>query len=86
MDERNDYNSIPMQHRKNMTSKETAEELYCKMIDAMPQPNITNIATYVIAKRCALIAIDEVLKYSKAHGFIGLTDEYKQVKKQIKNL
>jgi hypothetical protein len=38
------------------------------------------------AKQCALIAVDEVLKFSKAHGFIGLTEEYKQVKQEIENL
>ena len=38
------------------------------------------------AKQCAILAVDEVLKYSKAHGFIGLTDEYEEVKKEINNL
>jgi len=44
--------------------------------------------SYVLkmAKECAYIAVDQVLKYSKAHGFIGLTDEYEQVKKEIENL
>jgi hypothetical protein len=69
-----------------MTPKKIAEKLYCKYIDAMPHPEYSNIATYVIAKRCALIAIDEVLKFAKAHGFIGLTEEYKQVKKEIETL
>ena len=35
------------------------------------------------AKQCALIAANEVLQYSKAHGFIGLTEYYEEVKKQI---
>jgi len=69
-----------------MATKKIAKELYCKYIDAMPHPELSNIATYVIAKRCSLIAIDEVLKFSKAHGFIGLTEEYKQVKKEIEKL
>jgi hypothetical protein len=69
-----------------MTPKKIAEKLYCKYIDAMPHPEHSNIATYVIAKRCSLIAIDEVLKFSKAHGFIGLTDEYLEVKKEIEKL
>ena len=38
------------------------------------------------AKQCALIAVDEVLKYSKAHGFIGLTDEYEEIKQEIEKL
>jgi hypothetical protein len=36
--------------------------------------------------QCALIAIDEVLQYSKAHGFIGLTEYYKEVKQEIEKL
>jgi hypothetical protein len=38
------------------------------------------------AKQCAIIAIDQVLKYSKAHGFIGLTEEYEEIKTEIENL
>lgn len=38
------------------------------------------------AKQCALIAVEEVLYYSKAHGFIGLTEEYEQIKLEIENL
>jgi hypothetical protein len=36
--------------------------------------------------QCALIAIDEVLQYSKAHGFIGLTEYYEEVKQEIEKL
>jgi len=35
------------------------------------------------AKQCALIAVEEVLTYSKAHGFIGLTEFYEEVKQEI---
>ena len=38
------------------------------------------------AKQCAIIAIDQVLKYSKAHGFIGLTEEYEEIKNEIEKL
>ena len=38
------------------------------------------------SKQCAIIAIDQVLKYSKAHGFIALTQEYEQIKQEIENL
>jgi hypothetical protein len=34
----------------------------------------------------ALIAIDEVLQYSKAHGFIGLTEYYEEVKQELEKL
>lgn len=37
------------------------------------------------AKQCALITISEVLTYSKAHGFIELTEYWEEVKKEIKN-
>jgi hypothetical protein len=36
--------------------------------------------------QCALIAIDEVLQYSKAHGFIGLTEYYEEVKQEVEKL
>ena len=35
--------------------------------------------------KCALITIDNLLYYSKAHGFIALTKHYKEVKKEIEN-
>jgi hypothetical protein len=38
------------------------------------------------AKQCALIAVDEVLSYSKAHGFIGLTEYWEEVKQEIEKL
>lgn len=46
----------------------------------------SKVLSYQKAKECALYAVDKVLKYSKAHGFIGLTDEYEEVKKEINNL
>jgi hypothetical protein len=39
-----------------------------------------------IAKQCALIAVDEILHYSKAHGFIELTKFHKEVKQEIEKL
>ena len=38
------------------------------------------------AKQCALIAIREVIDYSKAHGFIGLTNYYLEVQQEIHKL
>jgi predicted GNAT family N-acyltransferase len=58
--------------------KEEAEELFNKYLEINSH--------YYQARDCALIAIEEVLKYSKAHGFIGLTEEYEQVKNEIEKL
>ena len=64
-----------------MKPKEKAQELLNKFDETM------NFFTpQRFAKQCALIAVDEVLKYSKAHGFIGLTEEYQQVKQEIEKL
>jgi hypothetical protein len=65
-----------------MTPKEIAQELVDRMFDTIfPSYNANELA-----KQCALIAVDEVLKYSKAHGFIGLTEYYEEVKKEIENI
>ena len=64
-----------------MKPKEKAQELLNKFDETM------NFFTpQRFAKQCALIAVDEVLKYSKSHGFIGLTEEYQQVKQEIEKL
>ena len=34
----------------------------------------------------AEIAVDEVLHYAKAHGFVGLTEFYEEVKQEIQKL
>ena len=39
-----------------------------------------------VAKVAALIAVDEVLDYSTAHGLIDLTEFYLQVKDEIHKL
>jgi len=61
-------------------AKEKARELF-DLMSGIGDDN-HHCTTYV-AKQCALIAVDEVLQYSKAHGFIGLTEYYEEVKKQI---
>jgi hypothetical protein len=70
-----------------MNIKDKAEELVNEYM------NIKNIKLsdysriYLpTAKQCAIIAIDQVLKYSKAHGFIALTEEYQQIKNEIEKL
>lgn len=37
-------------------------------------------------KQCSHIAVNKLLEYSKAHGFIGLTEHYEQVKIEIDKL
>ena len=67
-----------------MTSKQKANELFFKYYDIIKRT--LSLDHVIISKKCALIAVDEVLKYSKAHGFIGLTEEYEQIKQEIEKL
>jgi hypothetical protein len=62
-----------------MTPKEKAFHLHFKYIREV-------IADNDKAKECALIAVDEILHYSKAHGFIELTKYYEEVKQEIEKL
>ena len=63
-----------------ISPKEKAVELFDSMSGIGDENH--HCTTYV-AKQFALIAANEVLQYSKAHGFIGLTEYYEEVKKQI---
>ena len=70
--------------------KAKAKEIYCKYIDAMPHPSTTNIETYVIAKRCFLIGVDEIIKeindnYDTLHS-ADRKQYWKGIKKEIENL
>lgn len=38
------------------------------------------------AKLHAKLCCDEILTYSKAHGFIGLTEYWEKIKEEIENL
>ena len=81
-----------------MTPKEKAKELYNKYWILTPQPFIERVEYYnesklifndwdkdwtnKYAKQCALIAVDEILKYCTREA-----DEYfKEVKQEIENL
>ena len=64
-----------------MTPKEKAKELYNKMLYCFQG----HIDEYT-AKQCALIAVDEVFQYAKEHGFIGLTEWYREVAQEIRDL
>ena len=65
-----------------MTPKEKAEELVNKFLWNMPNPNTTNSAVYIIAKQCALVAVDEILKTNpyKARNY------WHEVKTEIEKL
>jgi hypothetical protein len=64
-------------------AKEKAIELVEKMYST--QGAEYGITEYE-AKQCALIANNEILEYSKAHGFIELTKFYEEVKQEIEKL
>ena len=67
-----------------MTPKEKAEKLYDIYMDEMIEMEAYFIES--AAKSCAKIAVNEILYYSKAHGFIELTKFYEEVKQEIENL
>ena len=71
-----------------MTPKEKANELVDKMLESLYDNGSLSFKRILFAKakQCALIAVDEVLQYSKAHGFIELTEYYEEVKKEIENI
>ena len=68
-----------------ISPKEKAVELFDKFMKPIDELHKYPMC-FSTAKQCALIAVDEVLKYSKAHGFIGLTEYYEEVKKEIENI
>ena len=68
-----------------ISPKEKAVELFDKFMKPIDELHKYPMC-FSTAKQCALIAVDEVLQYSKAHGFIGLTEYYEEVKKEIENI
>jgi hypothetical protein len=66
-----------------MTPKEKAEELMDAMLGYGDE---YHHCTQYVAKKCALIAADEIIGYSRMHGFIGLTEYWQQVKNEIDKL
>jgi hypothetical protein len=75
-----------------MIPQEKATELYNKYFllhESLTDENgvwIVSALNKGLAKKCALIAIDEIIHYSKAHGFIELTKFHEEVKQEIENL
>jgi len=73
-----------------MSPKEKANELVDKYYNYVNCWDDNGEADYkqaeLYAKQCALIAVDEILDYSKRHGFVGLTEYMEEVKEEINKL
>lgn len=71
-----------------MTPKEKCDELIDKFYkrDCEIEKYNNFKTTNKDAKQCALIAINEILHYSRAHGFIELTKFHEEVKQEIEKL
>ena len=77
-----------------MTPKEKAEELVNEMfyVDSDIVTERSNLELpnmqYIYAKRCALIAVDEVIEYIKRWGDLADDDirEFEDVKEEINKL
>jgi hypothetical protein len=70
-----------------MNVKDKAEELVNLFAKYEPTKmgDYTRVS-WASARNFAIIVIDRLLKDSKMHGFIGLTEEYEQIKQEIENL
>jgi len=73
-----------------MTPKQKANEMYNQFLNSMPHPEITNAAVYSIAKQCALIAVEEIIKalppFSYGLEFVAKIDFWTNVKQEIEKL
>ena len=68
-----------------MTPKDKAEELIVKM--STHDRDIHPHCTHYIAKQCALIAVDEVLKFIHTDAFSYTSEEYwQEVKQELEKL
>jgi hypothetical protein len=67
------------------SSKEKAIKLFEKY-DSLCRDHTRGVSIKDLAKECSLISVEEVLNYSKAHGFIELTEYYEQIIIEIKKL
>lgn len=70
-----------------MTAAQKAKELVQRYLD-IKQVKLSDYSVIYLptAKKCAIIAADEVIQYSKLHGFVGLSEYYENVIEEIKNL
>jgi hypothetical protein len=66
-----------------MTTKEKAKELFDKFYQEAPYQEIEFYSNDVMARQCALIAVDEIIKNDKEnYGINGFVFEYWQEVKQ----
>jgi len=66
-----------------MTPKQEADELYHKLHFALPSYSDEGQQEHEAAKKCALIAIDKIIKVAY---FESVKDYWKEVKLEIENL
>ncbi len=65
------------------TAKEKAEELMSKML--WTQRHFDELPKILVAKQCALIAVDEMIEVAKSLT-IETQEYYEEVKQEIENL
>ena len=70
----------------HLSPKDKALELYDKFQSKSPKIGDHSTIYISTAVHHARLCVDEVLYYSKAHGFIGLTEYYEQVKQELEVL
>ena len=68
-----------------MNAKEKAKEIYCKYADAL---NIRDLQTTAnpFVKQCALIAVEEIMKFIDEEDHFILYNYWQKVKTEIENL
>jgi hypothetical protein len=79
-------NQLPQQET---SAKQEAEDLlhkYRMLFMNEGEDYGEEILVSMLSMKCALIAVNKLLEYSKAHGFVGLTEHYEQVKQEIDKL
>ena len=76
-----------------MTPQEKAEEIFDNMFNQMPHPSTTNAETYIISKRCAIVAVDEIIKVLNPQNWglemdsaIDNISYWRKVKKELEKL
>jgi len=70
-----------------MTPKEKAKELFDKMFEPNNHYMNKNIEIdKIIAKQCALIAVDEILKITWVDKFLTVEEYWEEVKQEIEKL
>ena len=69
-----------------MTPQEKAEEIFDNMFNQMPHPSTTNAETYIISKRCAIVAVDEIQNTKAVYHNDVEYDYWEEVKQELEKL